>query len=96
MRVDDVLRVLTSAAAPIVVDRWIVGIVRRSRLEAAPSGAAAGTVMEAPLSIRWDAPVSAAGEISERLDGAPVPVVGPDGRLIGEVRPDDGGGKARR
>jgi CBS domain-containing protein len=96
MRVADVLGVLTSAAAPIVVQGRVVGIVRRSRLEKAPAGATAGTVMEAPVSIRWDSPVSAAREISERLDNAPVPVVGPDERLIGEIRPPDGATAAPR
>jgi len=96
MRAADVLRVLTSNAAPIVVEGRVVGIIRRSRLEEAPAGAIAGSVMEAPVSIPWDSPVSDAQEISERLDGAPVPVVGPDGRLIGEIRPPDGAAAAPR
>jgi CBS domain-containing protein len=86
MTVADALRLLTTAAGPVVEQGRVVGIVRRSSLERALRTEAIGTVMEPPVFVSWDAPVSHAARAARRLDGAPVPVVGPEGRLIGEVR----------
>lgn len=83
----DALRLINSPAVPVADDGVLVGIVRLTALTAAAPEAAIATVMEQPVSIRWDDPISTADQACRDLDGAPVPVVGPDGRMIGVVCP---------
>jgi len=85
MRVADALRLLRDPAAPVARNGTLVGIVRRPTLLRAHPDAAIETVMEQPVFVRWDAPVGAADELRDDLGGAPVPVVGPHGELIGSI-----------
>lgn len=91
MRVADALCLLEDAAAPVVDNGRVIGSARRSVLAASDPTVPIDTVMEPPVTVGWDAPVTAAAVASELLDGAAVPVIGPTGRLIGEITPDAAG-----
>lgn len=83
MRAADALRLMAHPAVPVARDGRLVGMVRGIELLACPGDAPIGTVMEPPVSVPWDAPAAAAAGPSADLGGAPVPVVGPEGELIG-------------
>ncbi|HSG78645.1 MAG TPA: hypothetical protein VLD62_03620 [Acidimicrobiia bacterium] len=87
MRVADALRLMTDEAWPVVDAGRVIGIIRRSVLATADPTVAIAGVMEPPVAVAWDAPPAAAEADGRRLDGAPVPVTGPSGHLIGAVRP---------
>ena len=63
----------------------VIGVVRRASLLAAPRRATIESLMENPVTVPWDAPVSAAETAVQSLDGSPPPVVDPDGRLMGQI-----------
>ena len=83
MPVGEALRVATNAIVPVADRGYLVGLVRRRALAAAPPTATLGSLMEAPVSVRLEAPLTAARALSEGLEGAPVPVVDEEGRLCG-------------
>jgi hypothetical protein len=85
MLVADALRLIRSPAVPVARDGALVGIVRSARLTAADPGATLESVMEAPISVNWDAATPVVARASSELGGAPVPIVGPKGQLIGSV-----------
>ncbi|MCB2223793.1 MAG: hypothetical protein KQH83_06415 [Actinobacteria bacterium] len=82
----DALRLLAEPAVPVAEEGRLVGVVRAAGLTGADPGAELRAVMEAPISVPWDASMMEASRAALALDGAPVPVVGPDGRLLGTVR----------
>lgn len=63
----------------------LVGVVRRSALEAAPPDTPVSELMEPPLSVRWDQPLAEARDLMERLLTGPVPVTDPEARLVGTL-----------
>lgn len=81
--VGDARRVVTHAAVPVAEAGRLVGIVRRSALRDDDGTRTVGEVMEPAVCVAYDEPLSAADELVAFLDGAPVPVVDDDGRLLG-------------
>ena len=62
----------------------LVGVVRRSVLEAAGPDVTISELMEAPISVPWDAPIGSLDSEMCRGPG-PIPVVDQSGRLIGAL-----------
>jgi CBS domain-containing protein len=85
MLVADALRLTSARAVPVARDGALIGIVRSDRLTAADPGATLGSVMEPPISVDWDASIPSVARALGELGGAPVPIVGPKGQLIGAV-----------
>ena len=80
----DSLRLHSSALTAVVDNGVLVGVVRRSTLEAADPDVTLAELMEPPLSIPWDLTID---EIdSDLMQGVgPTPVVDHAGRLIGAL-----------
>jgi CBS domain-containing protein len=85
MGVSDATAILTDAVAPVVVDRKLIGIVRKSALAESPCDATVADVMEEAIFVTADDRIDAAEDLARHLDGAPVPVVDDAGRLLGGV-----------
>ena len=83
MPVGEALRLTTDAVLPVADDGYLVGLVHRAALQAAPPTATIGSLMEAPLSVRLEDPLAAARALAGPLAGSPVPVVDAGGRLCG-------------
>ncbi len=66
---------------PVAIDGKLVGLFR-SGVEG-PAGATVEDVMEDPLFLEADDPVEASADLRSFFDGAPIPVVDRDGRLVG-------------
>ncbi len=83
-QVGDSLLLHETALIAVVDNGVLVGVVRRSVLEAAGPDVTISEVMEAPISISWDAPLESLD--SEMRQGpGPIPVVDQAGRLIGAL-----------
>ena len=80
----DSLRLHSSALTAVVDNGVLVGVVRRSTLEAADPDVTLAELMDPPLSIPWDLMIDAID--SDLMQGAgPTPVVDHAGRLIGAL-----------
>lgn len=80
----DSLLLHETALIAVVDNGVLVGVVRRSVLEAAGPDVTISELMEAPISVPWDAPLG--GLDSEMSQGpGPIPVVDQSGRLIGAL-----------
>jgi CBS domain-containing protein len=66
---------------PVAVDGKLVGLFRTG-IER-PAGTTVQDVMEDPLFLEADDPVEASTDLRMFFDGAPIPVVDRDGRLVG-------------
>lgn len=75
------------AVVPVARDGLLAGIVRRDGLASAPPDATVGDLMEDPVSLRIDEPLHAAHELTSHMEGAPIPVTDPTGRLVGILQP---------
>lgn len=76
-------RLVAHETTPVAEDGRLVGIVSSGALDVAEPTAEVAEVMDPPVSISVDEAVGALAELKASLDGAPVPVVDGDGRLIG-------------
>lgn len=85
MAAGEARRIIHAPSLPVTDAGRLVGIVRRRRLDRAAADALVATLMEPPVALSATEPLEAAGDLRERLDGGPVPVVGPTGRLIGTI-----------
>jgi CBS domain-containing protein len=85
MGVSDASAILTDAVAPVVVDRKLIGIVRKSALAESQCDATVADVMEEAVFVTADDRIEAAADLVDYLDGAPVPVVDDAGCLLGGV-----------
>ncbi len=83
--IGDAQRLVVRAAVPVAEDGLLVGVLRRSVLMAADTRAHVADVMEEPVSVHLTDDLDVAGAVAQSLDGAPVPVVDEQGRLIGVV-----------
>lgn len=75
--------VAQTEAVPVAEDGVLVGVVRRHSLLAAAEGTTVGDLMEHPVYAAPEDAVAAIAELSDFLEGAPVPVVDSDGVLLG-------------
>lgn len=79
--VTEAATVSDATVIPVASDGYLVGLFRSSGHM--PTGATVHDVMEEPLFLEADDPVDAAAEIRSFFDGAPIPIVDRDGRLVG-------------
>lgn len=79
----DAFAVMDEAAAPVVDGGKVIGCIRRSAVTDAAPGATVGDIMEDPVTVAADELVSSATNLASHLEGAPIPVVDDDGKLLG-------------
>lgn len=87
MRAADAAAVIQDQVAPVVDEGKLIGQVRRGALLGALPDTPVGELAEAPIAAIAEEPVAAIDELTDRLDGSPVPVVDDENRLLGGVRP---------
>jgi len=87
LRVADALLLAVHKVMAVVEDGILVGIIRRSALEAAPPDATVESIMEDAVFLSTDDPVDAAADLAAFLNGSPIPVVDASGRLFGSLAP---------
>ncbi len=85
MRVGDALKVLHIPAVPVLDEGRLLGIVRREALGAAEPTATVAEVMMDPVFVYVDDPIGDVRDLSEFLDGSPVPVVDHQGVCLGSI-----------
>lgn len=81
----DILRLHTDPVLAVVDRAQLIGIVRRSALELADPGVPVASLMEAPSSVAMTAAVEEARGLVGGFEGAAVPVVDDEGRLVGAL-----------
>jgi hypothetical protein len=86
MRAGDAVRVVEHPATPVVDEGRLVGVVRRDSLAAAGDDATVGEVADEPVFVYVDDPLDDVGELTDFLDGSPVPVVDREARLLGWIQ----------
>lgn len=87
MRSEDAAQLMASRVVPVVDDGRLVGIVRRTMLLAADPDTPVVEVMEPTVALDQTDPIDAAWALAAVFEGAPIPVVAPDGTLWGTVDP---------
>jgi CBS domain-containing protein len=87
MRAGDAVKVIKARVMPVVDDRELVGIARRSALLASDADLPVADVMEPPVALEQDDLLDAAWALAAFFESAPIPVVDPDGALVGTVDP---------
>jgi len=87
MRAGDAVKVITARVMPVVEDRELVGIARRSDLIKADVDLPVADLMEPPVALEQDDLLDAAWALAAYFESAPIPVVDPDGDLVGTVDP---------
>ena len=76
---------MRDAAAPVVQEGKLIGVVSRRAMDKAGADATVGQVMGDPVFVYIDDPLGDVAELRAFLDRAPVPVVDRDGRLLGSI-----------
>ena len=91
MAARDALLVTTDPTVPVADGGLLLGIARREALRSASADASVADVMEDPVAVQTTEPTTAADELSEFLDGGPIPVVGEKSELLGliDLRKED-------
>jgi len=79
----EALRLTTEAVLPVAENGYLIGLVRRRVMGAAPPTVPLDTLMEPPSFVRLDDGLATAADLAAFFEGAPVPVVDTDGRLCG-------------
>ncbi len=87
MRSGDAVKVTTARVVPVVDDGQLVGIARRSALQASDPDTPVVEVMEPPVALEQDDALDAAWALAAFFESAPIPVVAPDGSLAGTIDP---------
>ena len=87
MRAGDAVKVTAARVVPVVEERELVGIARRSALLAADVDRPVGELMEPPVALEQDDPLDAAWALAAYFESAPIPVVDQAGALVGTVDP---------
>ena len=86
LRVEDARWIVRdTAAAAVVADGLLVGIVRRDALHLAPAAARVATVAEEAVFVLVDDPLDAVDDLQLFLESAPVPVIDSSGRWLGSI-----------
>jgi CBS domain-containing protein len=81
----DTLRLHQQSLMAVVENGILVGVVRRVALERADKGVAVADLMEKPVAVSWDATLEEFGLLAQGIEGNPVPVTDPEGRLVGAL-----------
>ena len=87
MRSGDAVKVISARVVPVVEDGELIGIARRTALQASDADTPVVEVMEPPVALEEDDPLDAAWALAAFFESAPIPVVAPDGSLVGTVDP---------
>lgn len=87
MRCADAVKVTTARVVPVVDDGELIGIARRSALQASDPDTPVVEVMEPAVALEEDDALDAAWALAAFFESAPIPVVAPDGSLVGTVDP---------
>jgi hypothetical protein len=87
MRAGDAVKVIKARVMPVVDDRELVGIARRSTLLTSDADLPVADLMEPPVALEQDDLLDAAWALAAFFESAPIPVVDPDGALVGTVDP---------
>lgn len=82
----DILRIHGEQVLAVADQGKLVGIVRRSVLESAPSAMKVAEVMEEAKAVVLTDTVDEASSLAGDFDGSPVPVVDADGSLVGGLK----------
>ncbi len=85
LQAGEALRIMEHPVVPVLDEGKLVGLVRRSALERAGKGTDVEAVMEEVRYLEIGDPLAEAENVSEGLDGSPIPVVDADMRLLGSV-----------
>lgn len=83
--VGDAVRVMEHSVAAVVDAGELVGVVRQSTLAGADSGLSVGDLMDDPVFLEVGDSYEETSRLAVFFDGAPIPVVDGDGRLVGCV-----------
>lgn len=83
LRIGDARRLVALPAVPVAEGGKLVGVLRKTSLLTGHPGLPVEAVMDEAVAVLATAPLDEIDDLSRFLDGAPVPVIGPDGRLIG-------------
>ena len=83
--VGDALRVMEHAVGAVVDDGKLVGVVRRTALVGADPADCVGDLMDDPVFLDVGDSYEEAARLIDLFQGAPIPVVDGDGRLVGCV-----------
>jgi hypothetical protein len=85
LRVGDALQVVEHDATPVLDVGRLIGIVRRDTMLGAAPDEKVGVLVEDPVFVYLDDPLDDVEELTEFLDGSPVPVIDREGRLVGTI-----------
>jgi CBS domain-containing protein len=83
--VGDALRLMEHSVSAVVDAGKLVGLVHRAALDGADPGISVGDLMDEPVFLDVGDSYEEAERLAELFDGAPIPVVDGDGRLVGGV-----------
>jgi CBS domain-containing protein len=82
----DTLKLHRQSLMAVAENGRLVGVVRRGALEAAAQESTVSDLMEEPVAVRWDDSLEDAGKQLVGIDGTPIPVTDPAGRLVGALQ----------
>ncbi|HKZ28428.1 MAG TPA: CBS domain-containing protein [Acidimicrobiia bacterium] len=85
--VGDALRLMEHAAAAVVDEGELVGVIHKSSLARADSGLSVGDLMDDPVFLEVGDSYEEASALAGMFEGAPIPVIDGDRRLVGCVIP---------
>jgi CBS domain-containing protein len=83
--VGDALRVMEYAVAAVVDEGRLVGVIRKDTCDGADPGLSVGDLMDDPVFLDVGDSYEEAAQLTGLFDGAPIPVVDGEGRLVGCV-----------
>ncbi|MEZ5174607.1 MAG: CBS domain-containing protein [Acidimicrobiia bacterium] len=86
LTITDASRIIANPVVPVTDEGRLIGIVRQSTLSRSGNHRTVGDLMEPPIAVNATEPLSAASELAEFLDGAPIPIIDDNHTLIGVVR----------
>ncbi len=81
LRVEDALEVVDEPVVPVAEGGFLVGVARRSAFRA-DGIVTVGDVMEPAPAVTLTDPLASVAEVAEFYEGAPIPVIDEDGRLV--------------
>ncbi len=83
--VGDILRIHEEQILAVADRAVLTGIVDRSVLQRSDPSTLVRDVMEEPVSVAVDAPISEAAALAERFGSEPIPVTDEEGHLVGSI-----------
>jgi len=83
--VGDALRLMEHSVAAVVEDGVLVGVIAQEVLEGADPGVSVGKLMDDPVFLEVGDSYEEASRLAGLFQGAPIPVIDSEGRLVGSV-----------